>query len=319
MIKIVDFSKNHIEDAVKIALMNYDEEKATVNELPQIDRLPDLECFADNGLGVAMYNNNDMLGFLCCYAPWNNAFNSTAKGTFSPIHAHGAILENRATIYKKLYQAAAEKWVRNGITYHAVGLYAHDDFATSAFFSYGFGLRCIDAIRPMMGINYAVCNESVTFDELVKSDVVKIRELRRLLSDHLSRSPCFMYSSPEVFQNWMKRAEARDSGIFIAKQGDKIIAFMEIKDDGENFATEVKNVQNICGAFCLPEYRGKGIAQSLLNYMISTLRAEGYDSLCVDFESFNPTASGFWLKYFIPYTNSVVRRIDECALHKTAV
>lgn len=39
--------------------------------------------------------------------------------------------------------------------------------------------------------------------------------------------------------------------------------------------------------------------------------AEDYTMLGVDFESFNPTARGFWLQYFAPYTHSVVRRIDE--------
>ena len=72
---------------------------------------------------------------------------------------------------------------------------------------------------------------------------------------------------------------------------------------------------NICGAFCLHEYRGKSIYQNLLNFTITKLKEEGYILLGVDFESFNPTAYGFWLKYFTAYTNSVVRRIDECALH----
>jgi len=31
----------------------------------------------------------------------------------------------------------------------------------------------------------------------------------------------------------------------------------------------------------------------------------------VDFESFNPTAWGFWCKHFASYTHSVVRRVDE--------
>lgn len=59
------------------------------------------------------------------------------------------------------------------------------------------------------------------------------------------------------------------------------------------------------------EHRGKGVCQNLLNFVISTLNADGYTQLGVDFESFNPAARGFWLKYFTPYTHSVVRRIDE--------
>lgn len=65
---------------------------------------------------------------------------------------------------------------------------------------------------------------------------------------------------------------------------------------------------------CLPEYRGRDIYPNLLNYAIDKLAGEGYKLLGVDFESFNPTAYGFWLKHFTAYTKSVVRRIDECAL-----
>ena len=70
-------------------------------------------------------------------------------------------------------------------------------------------------------------------------------------------------------------------------------------------------MMNICGAYCMPEYRGTGIFNNLLAYLVTTLKSEGYTRLGVDFESFNPTARGFWLKHFTEYTNSVVRRIDE--------
>ena len=71
---------------------------------------------------------------------------------------------------------------------------------------------------------------------------------------------------------------------------------------------------NICGAYCMPEYRGTGVAQSVLEEVIRVLGSEGYIRLGVDCESFNPTAVGFWSKYFQAYTHSVVRRIDENVL-----
>lgn len=43
-------------------------------------------------------------------------------------------------------------------------------------------------------------------------------------------------------------------------------------------------------------HRGKDVYQNLLNFAISTLKAEGYAQLGVDFTA---------------YTHSVVRRIDE--------
>ena len=50
-------------------------------------------------------------------------------GTYSPIHAHGAVKENKRRIYSRLYQAAAEKWVKQGILSHAIALYAHNNEA----------------------------------------------------------------------------------------------------------------------------------------------------------------------------------------------
>ncbi|MBE5968004.1 MAG: hypothetical protein E7255_13750 [Lachnospiraceae bacterium] len=104
-------------------------------------------------------------------------------------------------------------------------------------------------------------------------------------------------------------------GYLLPRIVKKLTAFVEVTSNGENFVTEVDTMSNICGAFCLPEYRGKNIYQNLLNFTIAKLEGEGYKILGVDFKSFNPTVYSFWLKYFIAYTNSVVRRIDECALH----
>ncbi len=312
--KVIDFNTEHIDSAQKIAAANYNEEREHIPILPCIDVLPDLEYFADNGLGVAALDGDRLIGFLCCYEPWDNAFNSKARGTFSPIHAHGAVKENRSVIYQKMYQVAAGKWVKHNITYHAIAHYTHDMESIHAFFTYGFGLRCIDAIRPMVTILCQRC-EGIHFKEVAKTDVSAIRGLRYLLSEHMGNSPCFMYSSKQIVDEWLDRAEERDSRLFIARDCNNIIAFIEITRDGENFVTEIDNMCNICGAYCLPDYRGKNIFQNLLNFTIMKLQEEGSTILGVDFESFNPTAYRFWLKYFDSYTNSVVRRIDECAIH----
>lgn len=313
--RVFDFEMKHVEAAKLIAIANYNEEREHVPILPDIDRIPDLEQFVSNRLGVVAFDEGRMVGFLCCYKPWENAFNSKAKGTFSPIHAHGSVKENRSMIYKRMYQIAAEKWVKHNISYHGIALYTHDIEAINAMFTYGFGLRCVDAIRPMEGLNLQ-CSDEIHFGELAKADVMQIREMRQMLSEHFGNSPCFMYSTEEEFASWLIRAEARNTKLFVARKGEKPIAFVEISSNGENFVTEVSDMCNICGAFCLPEYRGKNIYQNLLNFTILKLKADGYKILGVDFESFNSTANAFWLKYFTAYTNSVVRRIDECALHK---
>lgn len=313
---IVNFEKEHINEAKGIALANYLEEKQFVKELPQVNDIPDLSEFAENGLGVAALEDGKLVGYLCCYRPWDHAFDSIAKGTFSPIHAHGAVLENREKIYGMLYQAAAEKWVAQGITYHAIALYAHDEKALRTLFRNGFGARCADAVRSMDAVD-CLSQPDFVLRELPKEEIAKIRDLRRRLSNHLGSSPCFMNAREQDFQNWLVGAESRESQVYVAERKGLPVSFIEVESGGENFIAEAEGMNNICGAFCLPEYRGTGIFANLLNDVICRLRQQGVKYLGVDYETINPTANGAWNKYFTSYTCSVVRRIDECALQGT--
>ena len=101
----------------------------------------------------------------------------------------------------------------------------------------------------------------------------------------------------------MDFAEREQVRYFAAKTGGKLCAYMEVSDEGESFVASGNLYRHITGAYCIPEHRGKGVYQNLLNYVIDTLKTEGYTRLGVDFESINPSGSGFWLKYFHAYTN----------------
>ena len=225
--KIVKLKREHLIEAGKLALENYKEECNRIKALPVINSISDLSCFVENEFGVAAFEDNKMLGFIGCFNPWEGAFDTNARGTFTPIHAHGCVRGNRDKIYQRMYQ------------------------------------------------------------------------------------------TPDEFENWVKERECNGSRIFVAKEQDKIIAFLEINDDAENLVTEIQEMKNICGAYCLSQYRGQMIVQNLLNYVINVLQKEGYKYLGVDYESFNPTAYHFWRKYFEPYTCSVTRRIDEGIMRKS--
>ena len=311
--KIVNFDKHHIPQALALALANYEEEREAVPALPRLTHTPDLTRFLSTGLGVAAEEDGRLLGFLCCFKPWDGAFGCAARGTFSPIHAHGAVKENRERIYRRLYQAAAEKWVAAGIGYHAIALYAHDEQALKAFFLYGFGIRCSDAVRDLYTVQTQVV-DGIRMRRLAKDEVGCIRELRVSLNAHLKKSPCFVDFGAASFQRWLEMAENRDSQVFVAEVEEAVAAFLEVGADGENFVTEHPAMLNICGAYCLPQYRGKGVFSNLLGYAVEQLKQQGTLLLGVDYETWNPTALGAWEKHFTAYTRSVVRRIDDGAL-----
>ena len=314
--QIVDFTVEHIEAALRLAKLNYEAERGFVPALPPIDRLPDLYPYAENGLGVAAFEGDMMLGFLCSVSPFKNAFRSTdATGVFSSMGANGAVRENRAKVYARMYQAAGDKWANAGASSHAVCLYAHDKETQEQFFRYGFGTRCVDAIRGMDEITAPPC-VGYSFAELTPDEFLQMLPLDHTLDAHMAASPTFILRQSETPESFMKQAGHFHSTYFVAKDNGQIIAYIRAERDGETFICDTPGYLHIKGAFCLPEYRGKGLNQKLLSMLIQKLKTKGYTHLGVDLESVNPTAYGFWLKHFDAYTHGVVRRIDERAVNR---
>lgn len=110
---IITLKAKHMVAARELALMNYKEEQTVVDALPELIDIPDLSIFVKNGLGVAAFEGEELVGFIGCYSPWDNAFDTKARGTFTPVHAHGCIAENRARIYSLMYQKMAKNLLQS--------------------------------------------------------------------------------------------------------------------------------------------------------------------------------------------------------------
>lgn len=338
---ITDFTLEHIAPAGKLAFAAYEEERRAVSALPAADVIAGFNAAADvgfadtvaesfndravtafadisglsalagNGMGAAAFEAGELIGFLCGTAPFDQAFRSTdVKGVFSPMGCNAARPENRGAIYAAMYQYAARKWVRAGAVSHAVCLYEHDEAAKQQFFRYGFGQRCADSIRLLEEFACVPCGE-YEFVELAPTDFTLVYPLEVLLNRHYCNSPFFMNRRMVTLEKFLEICEKTEERYFIARYRGEVCAFLSISGSGETFITEIPGYQHVSGAFCLEEHRGKGVYQNLLNFVIRTLKREGYEYLGVDYESINPTANGFWRKYFAAYTCGVVRRIDE--------
>lgn len=313
--KIVDFKKEYIQEAENLFRLTYAEEQGFVEILPMFDNGVDLLAFADNSFSVVAIEQDKVIGVLCSYPPFNNAFGSTnVRGVFSPMGANAAIKENRAKIYAAMYQVLADKWVKAGALSHAICICAHDDKIQHEFFRLGFGLRCIDAIRVMNKIE-TLSMDGYEFKELSINECSKIYPLYTKMYQHHQKSPLFLNRSIDVEDDFIAFEKENHARYFVAYSQDEICAYFKIAKVGETFVSQFKEYIHICGAYCLPQYRGKGIVQNLLNHVIEVLKSDGYTMLGVDFESINPTAYNFWSKYFIPYAYSLVRRIDEMILN----
>ncbi len=314
--RIVDFRQEYIEDAARLALADYDRQRMLAPHLPTITAIPDLAPLVEGGLGVAALEGDKLIGYLLNWGPFPHAFRSTdAVGVWSPNHANAATCENRAAIYARLYQAAAEKWVRAGATSHGIGLYAWDAEAQALFFRYGFGMRTADGIRGMDEIDAPV-PDGFAFRRLVPDEILSALPLQRMLDAHMAESPTFMLRASESADSFLESASQSDARLYAAFTEERIAAYLKVERNGETFIADDRDYIHITGAYCLPEYRGEFLMQNLMNCAIRELKAAGYTRLGVDFESINPAAHRFWGKYFAIYTAGVVRRIDEHVLRK---
>jgi len=154
--------------------------------------------------------------------------------------------------------------------------------------------------------------EGITFRQAIKDDAEFLTMAANGVGVHLSKSPSFIpFSGPDTIEDTIEGLESGECPSFIALENDRPVAYLSIRKSGENFASDDASVMNICGAYALPEVRGRGISAGLLSWLMDWLSERGYSRCGVDYECFNYTSRKFWPKYFTPYTNGAVRRIDE--------
>lgn len=307
--QITPFLPCHAAAASLLLKKQYQQQRSQVPCLPPSPAFPSLEKLA-NGLGMAAFEGEEMVGYLCAWEPFPHMFGTRWPGVFSPVEAHAASGSDPLRTWQRLYQAAAQTWEKAGAAYHAVALWRQDIPGREALFGYGFGKRCADAIRPTTPLNVPHV-PGITCTELPPGSGKAVRHLRAGTYQHLQKSPCFLAGSEKNMQYWLDHVQDRPVRLFAALHDGTPVAYIEVGEDGENFVTGHPSMLNICGAHCLPPFRGTGTSAMLLQHVLSTLHREGIALLGVDYETMNPTAIGFWEKHFSPYTLSLSRRIDS--------
>ena len=139
----------------------------------------------------------------------------------------------------------------------------------------------------------------------------QIIELQKGLTNHLSKAPVFF---PTYLEDLFGEENCEEGRVFIAKHKDEVIGFIKVDTEGETFLRNDPKMYSLGSTFVREEYRGKKVAEQLLEYICKISEAEGKTYLGVDCETLNPTALRFWGKYFENYTYSYYRRVDECVV-----
>ena len=321
--KICDFTVDYITQAQELLRQGYERERAHIPFMPPFsetaDKTGELQWFAGEKLGFCAVKDDELLAFFCYYPPFKGVYNTvTEYGSWSPLHAHGIKqMDEKQTeaVWSRLVQAAMERGAKEGSTYHSATLFRHETVLRDILHMYGFGNRCADSMLKVDDYQMSKnsMQENVTVRQTTPDDFSVLRSLRRELSYHLTKAPCFCLHNEAQFEEYITDRETSEGLVTLGlyNSADELVGLIDTtEDDGENFVSQGSGILNISGMFVREDYRGKGYARLLVDAAVEEAKNLGKPVLGVDYETMNPTARCFWEKDFTPYTISLVRRVD---------
>ena len=311
-VEIVPFTEDCLEPAAAMVAARYRAARDRVLFLPARFEapeviLPHLRAVAKSGPGVATVCDGRLVGFLL-------AFLTTPRGVrmaYVPDFGHAADPGGGRDIYRSMYASLSRAWLVHGCFSHAVTFFTHEREAIDAWFSVGFGLTTIDALR---GTDHAQGPAvDVEIRRVTSEDVDLLTPLMLALRRHMAAPPVFIPlivdEGREDLERWLSDPA---HGMWVAFQGGSAVAFMRMEPSkSEVMPTSEETTVSITGAFTQEHVRGRGIGTALLNRALEWARDGGYTHCSVDFETPNIPGSRFWLGLgFQPVCYSLTRRVD---------
>lgn len=311
--EIVPFSEDHVEDAASMVAARYRVERSLTPFLPPRFENPDalllrLRNLAQGAPGVAAKQDGTLVGFLLAYlSPFRGV-----RTAYSPDFGHAADPVDRRDIYRGMYASLSRYWLAHGCFSHAVTLFAHEREAIDAWYSVGFGLTVIDALRDVGHGDLALAG--VEIHRATPEDVDLITPLALALRRHLAAPPIFIpLIIEERRDDLMRWLSESANALWVAFQDSDAVAFLRLEPSGfDVLPTSEESTVSISGAFTKEAVRGQGLGMALLNQALNWARLAGYKHCSVDFESANIPSSRFWLgRGFEPVCHSLTRQVDD--------
>jgi len=266
-----------------------------------------LERILTRSDGLGAWESGRLVGYLAWFLI-DDLRSTGRKSAYVPEWGHAAQAGNTAPVYRALYRAAGEAWARAGCQVHAITLLAHNELARETWFWNGFGLTVVDAVRLVQPLPETP-HPALTIRPAGPADAQALYDLDIEHCLHYTQPPVFMPPrQPEQPAGWQAFLSQPNAGVWLALDGDQPAGFMRFDPSGEA-STVVESLYtiNINGAYVRPVYRGRQAAPALLDAALRHYAGRGFSCCAVDFESFNPEAAAFWLKYFQPVCYSLIR------------
>lgn len=292
---------------------NYQRQRQSVPVLP--DLMADCDQVAGRlaqplqlSQGIAAVENGRLLGYLAWYLVPN--FRGTPRlGAYIPEWGHAVVAEGKTAVYRALYRAAAAQWSAAGCQVHAITLLTQDRGVERIWFWQGFGLTVVDAVRAVRPLDTSP-KTALQIRQATQEDAASLAVLDAEHWQHYTQPPILMTARTGLDAAGTVAFLSRpNNSVWLAFDGDQLAGFIRCDAYAFDSVAIVESEQTIAitGAYVRPAFRGQRAAAALLDAALRHYQARGFSCCAVNFESFNPEATAFWLYFFEPVCYSLLR------------
>jgi GNAT superfamily N-acetyltransferase len=300
--KLVPFADTHLDQAANLlAQRDRVNSEAAYKPLEAHYREP-------GALGFVALKGERCSGFLL-----GNTQRDDIRGRSAWVRLAGHAVDGDPDIYRDLYAALSEQWVRDGYFAHYVMLPAMNRAALDVWYSLGFGQEQVHAIRELVP-GGAPAPGPLAIRQATPADLPAILEVADLIAKHQAQAPVFAPVPPETFADyragWAEVLADATCTTFLALEGGLVIGLLLLSEGESSLHVPERSIM-LDVASIRKEYRGQGIGQALTAHAMAWAQAQGYGHCATDWRATNLLSSRFWPRQgFRPVVYRLARQID---------
>ena len=293
-LEIQPFSDDHLEPAAELLSERHRRHRETEPLLPELSNplaAVEADWRADDASGVFASRGGEPVGYLIA-APAAMAGTSWMR-----VWIGGQAIRGDRDPMRDLYAAAAQRWVDEGHTRHAVFAPSHDAELVDAWFRLSFGASAIFAIRGT-GAEEGF-DGGVTIRPGTPDDFPDAARLEIAMSESMVPAPSFSgivtQSHDEVLAEWREDGDSDDYEFFVAERNGRIVGHTLLYHRPPDLRVPEGSI-DLAQVTTEPEARGTGVGRAMTAHVLRWAHEHGHSVMTTDWRMTNLYASRFWPK-----------------------
>jgi GNAT superfamily N-acetyltransferase len=291
-LEIVPFGDAHLDDAAALLAARHERHRKAEPLLPELaDPLEavEREWRVEGANGVFASRGAEPVAYLIA-APFT--VGSAAPWMRANV-AGQAIVDDRETM-RDVYAAAAQRWVEEGMTHHAVFVPSHDAELVDAWFRLSFGASAYLAMRetgPEEPFDAGVEVRAGTPDDFEHAARLELE-----MSAAMIPSPSFSDVGLQTFEEVLAEWREEDNGefeLFVAERDGRVVGQFLLYRRPPDLRVPANGI-DLAQASTEPEARGTGVGRALTAHVIRWAHEHGHPVMTTDWRVTNLWASRFW-------------------------